>query len=115
MHRGARKRCPRCGQGRLFRGWYTLHERCSSCDLEYEPLEGNSWWFMYYTTAFFTGLIILGMLLTTPDNQWIGRGLILVAWMGCILATMPYRKGVAIALDYFTEHRTSQPPPRSED
>ena len=60
---------------------------------------------MYYSTAFFTGLIIIGMLLATPDNQWIGRVLILVAWTACILATMPYRKGVAIAIDYYSERR----------
>ena len=30
--------CPRCGQGRLFRGLLTVVDRCSACDLD---LRGN--------------------------------------------------------------------------
>ena len=40
--RGFRKRCPRCGKGRLFRHWYTLHERCNACHLKYETADGST-------------------------------------------------------------------------
>ena len=31
--RGAVKHCPRCGQGHLFNGWWTMKERCPRCGL----------------------------------------------------------------------------------
>ncbi|MFC7536018.1 DUF983 domain-containing protein [Sphingomonas sp. GCM10030256] len=27
--------CPRCGKGKLFRGWVRFAERCSACDLSF--------------------------------------------------------------------------------
>ncbi|WP_349359652.1 DUF983 domain-containing protein [Stappia sp.] len=33
---GLRGRCPRCGQGALFRGFLTVRERCSNCGLAYD-------------------------------------------------------------------------------
>lgn len=27
--------CPRCGKGRMFRGWLTLADRCRACGLDY--------------------------------------------------------------------------------
>jgi len=33
-------RCPRCGEGPLFRTWFTMHERCSSCGLVFERAPG---------------------------------------------------------------------------
>lgn len=31
-----RLRCPRCGGGKLFKGWFRMHERCPNCKLKYE-------------------------------------------------------------------------------
>ena len=33
--RGLSGRCPRCGKGRLFRGFLTLAPRCERCGLDY--------------------------------------------------------------------------------
>ncbi|MGE5536309.1 MAG: DUF983 domain-containing protein, partial [Acidobacteriota bacterium] len=33
--RGLRCRCPRCGEGRLFRGFLTLRPACDACGLDY--------------------------------------------------------------------------------
>ena len=33
-------RCPVCGQGKLFRGWLTMHERCPSCGVKFEREPG---------------------------------------------------------------------------
>ena len=32
---GLRGRCPRCGQGRLFRGFLSLQAACEHCGLDY--------------------------------------------------------------------------------
>jgi len=33
--RGLRGRCPRCGEGRLFRGFLSLRPRCEHCGLDF--------------------------------------------------------------------------------
>ncbi len=38
--RALRLKCPRCGKGKLFRGWFTMPERCSHCRLKYERAPG---------------------------------------------------------------------------
>ena len=43
LRTGVRGRCPRCGQGRLFRGILTLREKCDVCGLDYsfaDPADG---------------------------------------------------------------------------
>ena len=34
--RAFRLRCPRCGEGKLFAGWFEMHAKCSNCRLKYE-------------------------------------------------------------------------------
>ena len=38
--RAVRLRCPRCGQARMFRGWFHMHEHCPSCDWKFERAPG---------------------------------------------------------------------------
>lgn len=38
--RAMRLRCPCCGEGPLFTGWFRMHERCSTCHLKYERSPG---------------------------------------------------------------------------
>ena len=33
-------RCPRCGRGALYRGWFAMAERCAVCRLLYEREQG---------------------------------------------------------------------------
>jgi uncharacterized protein (DUF983 family) len=36
LKRAVKLRCPRCGDGRLFVGYFTMHARCADCNLKYE-------------------------------------------------------------------------------
>lgn len=38
--RALRLKCPRCGVGTMFRGLFTMHERCPNCHLKYERAPG---------------------------------------------------------------------------
>jgi uncharacterized protein (DUF983 family) len=52
--RALRLRCPFCGQGKLFRGWFRMHERCPSCNAAFEREPGfflGSIYFNYGLTA----------------------------------------------------------------
>jgi uncharacterized protein (DUF983 family) len=111
--RGLRRRCPRCGLGPLFRGWNRLRESCPVCGLRYEERSGDTWFFMYMTTAGLTGVLVVVMFLVRPRVVWLGQLAVLAAAVVVIGLSLPYRKGVAVALDYLIERRVrSQPPAR---
>jgi uncharacterized protein (DUF983 family) len=37
LKRGFRSRCPRCGQGKLFRAYVKVADNCSACGLDFTP------------------------------------------------------------------------------
>lgn len=53
LRRGLMKHCPRCGGGRLFRGWFLMRDRCPSCGYLFEREEG-----------FFFGAYIVNLVIT---------------------------------------------------
>ena len=62
IKRALQLRCPRCGQGRLFTGWFSMPERCSECRLKYERAPGyflGSTYINYGATAV---ILLLGYL-----------------------------------------------------
>ncbi len=40
LARGLTKRCPLCGSGGLFTGWFRMRERCPGCGYRFEREEG---------------------------------------------------------------------------
>ena len=47
-------RCPKCGQGKLFRGWFTMHDACANCGRPFDRGPGfflGSIYFNYGITA----------------------------------------------------------------
>ena len=40
LQRALLLRCPVCGRGRLFRGWFRMHERCEFCGFQFERSPG---------------------------------------------------------------------------
>ncbi len=36
LRRALRLRCPRCGGGKLFSGWFRMYDDCPNCKLQYE-------------------------------------------------------------------------------
>jgi uncharacterized protein (DUF983 family) len=69
--RGARKRCPRCGERRIWHGWFALKLRCPRCDLRFEGELGGFLGAMTlnYAVAFVIWGIMVGIWLaiTVPD------------------------------------------------
>jgi hypothetical protein len=69
--RGLFRRCPRCGGGHLFRGWFTMVARCPRCGMRFEREEGfflgayvvNFGVMMIAVAAF----IAIGVAVTLPD------------------------------------------------
>ena len=50
--RALRLRCPWCGVGPLFAGWFRMHERCSGCGLRFEREAG------YFTGAMYVNYVL---------------------------------------------------------
>jgi len=69
--RGASKRCPACGRGRLFRRWVTMVEDCPRCGLHFERIEGHWIGAIGINTAVSFGTLFLsmtiGLIATIPD------------------------------------------------
>lgn len=106
--RGLRKRCPRCGEGPLFAGWNRLRERCPVCGLVYEPGTGDSWFFMYMTTAGMTGVLVVAMFLIRPAVLWVGQVIVVLVGLAVMGLSLPYRKGIAVAIDYLIDRQAGE-------
>ncbi|MEK6797476.1 MAG: DUF983 domain-containing protein [Planctomycetota bacterium] len=105
LARGLTRQCPRCGQGRLFDGWYAVRTRCSNCDLDLVSMYEHTWAFMYLSTAFLTGSIVVAMFLLRPSAEGWGRFLYFVIAVILIVGSLPNRKGFALAIEYLVERK----------
>ncbi len=106
---GLRGRCPRCGQGKLFRTWHFLNESCSFCACAFEARSEHTWFFMYMSAGLITGTYIIAMFLFTPTSQIWGRIAIGLSALVLFFLTNRPRKGLAIALEYFIDSHSEFP------
>jgi len=67
LRHALRLRCPRCGEGRLFAGWFRMESRCVRCGLDFRREPGfylGSIYINYGVTALTTialyGVLVLG-------------------------------------------------------
>ena len=106
-------RCPRCGQGKLFRSFFLRAEQCEHCEWRYEREEG--YWvggsevhmFASYglsVVIFMPLLIVLG---PTPTVQ----ACAILGHIACSLLMFRYSRSIFIGIDYFLDPG----PPASED
>lgn len=54
LFRAYRLRCPACGKGKLFAGFFRMHSKCSACNVSYEREPGfflGAIYFNYGLTA----------------------------------------------------------------
>jgi uncharacterized protein (DUF983 family) len=69
--RGLRKRCPRCGQRRIFDGWFSMKALCPRCRLRFEQEQGGFLGAMTlnYAVAFgaWIAMLVVALILTVPD------------------------------------------------
>lgn len=109
LARGLARRCPHCGQGRLFDGFFRLRQECGTCAYKIPDSTSDHAGIMYLTTAIQTAIFAFLVLLTHPPQPWLARGLLAIVAIGIMFADMPNRKGLAIALDYLADGPTFAP------
>jgi uncharacterized protein (DUF983 family) len=119
LGRGLRKRCPHCGEGRLFSGWSEL-ERCSVCGLVYGRNPGDTWAFAIIgdrlPIAAMIVLIYFGVVRLRP----VPGVALLVVLVALLFWTAQNRWGAGIALHYLSrvywpDPEDPIPPPRGTD
>ncbi|MBV8519621.1 MAG: hypothetical protein JO197_19675 [Acidobacteria bacterium] len=100
LRRGLRRRCPRCGEGPLFRRWIEVHERCSACGLLYQTDHGDTWGFVLIMdrVPLFIGIVLVYFGFRST-SMTLGIGF-LVGLLVPLIATTPNREGLAIAMVY---------------
>lgn len=94
-------RCPRCGRGKLFRGFLHLAPQCEVCGLDYSFDFGDG---PAVFVIFFAGFVVVGAALIVEAAYQPPFWLHAVLWGPLILITTlgPLRpmKGLMIALQY---------------
>ena len=72
--RGITKKCPACGQGKLFTRWFNLAEDCPRCGLHFERIEGHWMGAIGLNTiiTFATLLVVLvtALIVTKAATDW---------------------------------------------
>jgi uncharacterized protein (DUF983 family) len=104
LARGLVKRCPRCGQSRLFRSWFKMLDRCPRCGLRFEQDEGSRLGSAMVNYAVVAGVlvayIVIGLVLTFPDPPiWplVGFGCVLIVLVA--VAFFPFAKTIWSAME----------------
>jgi len=99
---GVTCRCPRCGRGRLFRGFLQLAPHCEACGLDYSFIDSSDGPAVF--VIFFAGFVVVGSALIVEAAYQPPFWLHAVLWGPLILITTlgPLRpmKGLMIALQY---------------
>jgi uncharacterized protein (DUF983 family) len=103
LGRAVRLRCPRCGEGPLFTGWFTMPARCSFCGIAFEREQGYFVGAIYVNYAVTVGIAVLGYLVlwtrTTISNAaqlalWIPFVVVFPLWF------FRYSRSLWLALAY---------------
>lgn len=105
--RAIRLRCPRCGQGELFAGFFRMHERCSGCGMKYEREPGyflGSIYFNYGWTAMSMSFlyIVLRYVFDLPNSYVVPPLLVYVVVVPTVLHR--YSRAVWLAFDCHFDH-----------
>jgi uncharacterized protein (DUF983 family) len=66
LKRGLRGRCPRCGQGKLFRAFLKVADHCSVCGLDFTPHRADD--LPAYLVIVIVGHIVVPMALMIETN-----------------------------------------------
>ncbi len=112
LTRGLRRRCPHCGEGPLFRKWFTLYECCRVCGLVYLRNQGDLWGFWIIGDRIPVAFGVIVLYFGFRATEWWILASFFAAMVVPLIATMEYRQGVAVALNYLS--RVYLPDPSDE-
>ena len=102
MKRGFRSRCPRCGQGKLFRAFLKVDDHCSVCALDYTPHRADD--LPAYLVIVIVGHIVVPMVLWIETNYsppvWLQLSIYLPFTFFASLALLQPVKGAVVGMQW---------------
>ncbi len=119
LARGLVKRCPLCGSGGLFDGWFRMRERCPRCGYRFEREEGFFLGAYVINLAITQGLLLLlavvpliVLLNSRPDQSLVPIvvGGLAAAVAGPLLF-YPFSKTIWTAIDLILRPAQAHEPP----
>jgi uncharacterized protein (DUF983 family) len=99
---GLRCRCPQCGEGRLFRSFLKIADRCDLCGLDYsfaDPADGPAFFVMSGVGILVTAVWAWSVVAFHPPI-WLQFATVFPALIGGCLATLPIVKAWLVAEQY---------------
>lgn len=116
LRAGALSKCPRCGEGHLFKGFLALAPRCDVCGLDFsfaDPADGPAFFVMMGMAIPVTALAVW-IELTYDPPFWVHLVTTLPFLMITCILPLRFFKGVLVASQFVhkaEEGRLEQPPP----
>lgn len=105
--RGLRFRCPSCGEGQVFSGFFKIREQCVVCGLSFYPESGYYAGAMYLdyalSAAIFLGFFIPSFFLPTVAHlSYTTRNILWVCFGGALcLGLSRHSYSLWLAIDYW--------------
>lgn len=97
--RGLRRRCPRCGQGRLFNGYLKQASECAHCGQPLAKFRADD--APAYFTILIVGVLVVPIMLAIEmlyhPETWVFEVIVLPLTVLLTLALIPFIKGAYIA------------------
>jgi len=105
---GMHNRCPRCGEGRLFKGFLSLEDHCQNCGLDYNFSDSGDGPAVFIIMI--VGFIVVGLALvvefTFHPPYWLQMVIWIPVVLGLSIGLLRPLKGLMIAQQY--RHRAQE-------
>jgi uncharacterized protein (DUF983 family) len=102
MKRGFRGRCPRCGEGKLFRAFLKVDSNCSACGLDFTPHRADD--LPAYLVIVIVGHIVVPIALSIETNfsppVWLQMAIYLPLTFVMSLALLQPVKGAVVGFQW---------------
>jgi len=104
LGRAAARHCVVCGQGKVFRRWFTLAEKCPRCAFRFERVPGHFVGAVGMNTIMSFALLgivlVAGIVITAPDVPFVPLLAVTLSVAGIApIVLFPYSKMVWSAID----------------
>ncbi|MBV1701234.1 MAG: DUF983 domain-containing protein [Hyphomicrobiales bacterium] len=105
IYAGVLGRCPRCGKGKMFKGFIAIAPECSVCHLDYSFADAGDGPAVFVTL--FGGFFVLGLVMTTQilwdPPYWVYLVIFLPLTLIICLGLLRPLKGFLVARQYSTK------------
>jgi uncharacterized protein (DUF983 family) len=103
MWRGFRGRCPKCGEGHVFRSFLKVADKCEVCGEEFHHHRADD--FPAYLVIVLVGHIVVPLVLhvesTYAPPYWVHAALWIPLTIGLSVGLLQPVKGAVVALQWF--------------